>query len=225
MAAAAFAPALAQASAWRAPEGGEEIRTIVGGVSDDAFLYESEVYFEHPVTSRIDAVIAPRAQTVTAYAADGSGELVQTVQGELSAGAKFSLYEGGHSALAVQTGLVWRSAPSSGCAPAGAEARVLAGTAHGPVFGEAQAAYRSGGQCQEGRLDLTAGWRASARWMGLGQTFVDIGPGRSPVIKLQLSLVRFNDAGAGLQVGVRVRADPEGNGERALVVGWWRSHH
>ena len=223
--AAAIAPAGAHASAWRAPDGGQQIRTIVGGVSDAASFYESEVYFEHPVTNRIDAVIVPRAETIAAFADDGSGELTQTVRGEISAGPKFCLHEGESTALSVQTGLVWHAAPSGGRGETGAEARLLAGASRGAAFGDAELAYRSGGACQEGRLDLTAGWRAADRWMGLDQTFLEIGPGRSPVVKLQMSLVRFNEAGAGLQVGVRVRADPEGNGERALVVGWWRSPH
>ena len=223
---AVLTPIPAHASAWRPPEEGQRISTFVGGVSDTTQFFESEIYFEVPVSERLSAVVTPRIESGAVLPTDGSSELVQTTRGELSTAAKFNLHQGPNIALSVQSGLVWNSSSDGSCGDTAGEIRALAGVSKGAVFADAQLAYRArSGDCPNGKADFTAGWRPLERWMGLGQVFFDAAPSRSPVVKLQMSLVRFNQEGAGLQVGFRVRADHGGEGERAIVVSWWRAPH
>ena len=46
------------------------------------------------------------------------------------------------------------------------------------------------------------------------------GEGYEENVKVQVSLVRLGEAGAGLQLGVRARLDGE-DAEPALIVGFW----
>lgn len=219
----------AHAAAWRAPEEGLSVVSSISGQRDDGAFSEFDVYWEDGLTTRFDGVLNVHLQLDEKYDAP-TGPGVQTPRiepsGELLAGAKMVIRERPGSVISAQAGLLGIAGLKDECGDVGAEARVLAGVARGGFFADTQGAYRvrSGG-CPSAKLDITAGWEPNERWMGLAQTFVDVDPRYDPVVKLQLSLVRFSENGKGWQIGVRVRADEAGQDERALVVGRWRAPH
>jgi hypothetical protein len=127
-------------------------------------------------------------------------------------------------AMAVQSGVVWRSDPGPGCSEAGAEARWLGGlslgeTGRGFVNLELAARVQEGG-CFDQRLDLTAGYRPDRRWLAMAEIFVDAPDGGETEVQGQITFVRFGDDQKGVQFGVRTRLDG-GAQETAFVLGFW----
>jgi hypothetical protein len=143
-------------------------------------------------------------------------------RGEAVVGVKRGWTNEHGGALALQAGAFWDSHPADGCSEGGAEARVLVGRRlgdHGFVNAEA-AERRLRGGCSGERLDLTLGYHAGERWLGLAQLFVDAPSRGDDSVKAQLTLVRFGDSGRAIQFGVRARLDGD-DAEPALVLGLW----
>jgi hypothetical protein len=219
----------AHAAAWRAPPEGLSVVSSISGQRADTNFSEMDVYWEDGLTKRFDGVLNVHIQLDEKYeppTAPGVQTPYIEPSGEVVVGGKMTLRDRPGSVISAQVGLLGVYGPKDGCGEAGVETRVLAGAAKRGFFADAQGAarVRTGG-CPTGKFDITMGWEPNNRWMGLAQTFVDVDPRYDPVVKLQLSLVRFSKKGKGLQMGVRVRADEAGRDERALVVGWWRAPH
>jgi hypothetical protein len=224
-----LAPAVSHASAWPAPYEGVEIISVAQGEQAGSAVSEADQYSEQPLAGRYDLILQSHGQTYDIYSEPDSSGVSQSSQGwsaEAQVAVKANLLQTAHTAIAAQAGFNWQSSLDEVCDEIGAEVRLLGGVSSGKIFAGAEAAYRlrSGG-CRAGKLDLTLGWKPTERWMGLAQTFVDDDAARQSVIKLQFSLIRYTDEGAGLQLGLRVRADEAGDDERALVVGWWQAPH
>ncbi|HWA22520.1 MAG TPA: hypothetical protein VG735_09020 [Caulobacterales bacterium] len=209
-------PSAAKAGAWSAEK--QTIGSIAYGERDDRSFVEADLYQERQVAPRWGIVSQTHADISADY--DPAGW-----RGEGLVGLKWSPVMPVNGAVAVQAGLTWTYEPSAACDGTGGEIRALAGRAWGNMFVNAEGAYRlRGSGCNHGRFDLTAGWRAGARWLILGQAFVDrdlsIGERGRQTEKVQLSATRFTDAGHGLQAGFRHGLGRDG-GEMALVLGWW----
>jgi hypothetical protein len=219
----------AHASAWRAPEESLTVFSSISGEREDGSFSEMNFYWEDRLTARFDGVLNVHVQLDEKFEpAPGPGVQAAYVEpsGEVFVGGKMTLRDRPDTVVSAQVGLLGVGGLKDDCGDAGAEARLLAGAARGDFFVDAQGAYRvRAGGCPTSKLDITVGWEPDERWMGLAQTFVDVDPRYDPVVKLQLSLVRFSKKGKGVQVGVRVRADEAGKDERALVVSWWRAPH
>ncbi len=207
----AFAPAPAFAGAWVAPED-QRIHTELVGERDGAAYLESQYFFEAPIFSGASFVARPWLES----AADG-------YRGEVQAGLKHSVLRSDSSALAVQASALWRSDPLAGCGEGGVELRALGGAsfAQGRAFLNAEAGHgvQEGG-CASARLDVTSGFRFTPSWLGMAEAFVHDDDAGDATVKAQLSLVRFDSGGRGVQIGVRVRVDGDAL-EPALVLGFW----
>lgn len=143
---------------------------------------------------------------------------------EGDAAVKVSLWRGPRLALAAQLGPTYTTAPTvEGCDRWGGEARALAGAAsrNGRSFANIEAAYRYSPGCSHVRYELTGGYQPSARWLALGQVFVDDDLAYGDTVKLQAGLVRFAKSGRGVQLSVRMRVDDGGVTEPTLLVGYW----
>lgn len=207
------APAPAQAGAWLAPEGGQEIWTNAIGWRDGLNYYESATYWEAPLNDRVSIVAAHWLEQ--GYGASDGW------RGEATLGVKRSALRTERAVVAVQGGAFWQSDPDGTCREGGAEARLLAGRSVGERgFANAELAGRMlDGGCASIRIDLTAGYRATDDWLALGQVFVEHDE-REAATKAQFTLVHFGEDGRGLQVGVRARLGEE-DPEPALVVALW----
>ncbi|MBL8547932.1 MAG: hypothetical protein JNL81_15820 [Hyphomonadaceae bacterium] len=216
VAAAAFAPAPAAAGAWIAPEGGQNILTSTLVDHEETVTYEGSGYYEAPVREDTSLVLAPWVET--------NPELVTGWRAEATAGVKHVFYRTDENVMALQAGALWVSMPDAGCGEGGAEVRWLGGSSfnEGRAFLNVEAAARAlSGGCEGGRLDVTAGYRPRENWLAMGQVFLDSPVEGHDTVRAQLTLVRFNNEGTGLQIGVRARLDGE-DLEPALVIGLWR---
>ncbi len=219
--AAALAPAEAIAGAWIAPEGGQEIWSQAAGERSDALYYESGVYNEAPIDEKSAAVFST-------WVGSGAGSGPDGWRADAVLGWKRALLRTDFSVVAVQAGAVWRSDPADGCGEGGAELRWLGGRGFGEqgrgfVNLEIAARVMEGG-CGATRLDLTAGYRPRANWLAMAEVFTDEPQWGEQdgdmAVKAQVTLVRFNDEGRGVQVGFRVRLDGD-EPEPAFVLSFW----
>lgn len=206
------APSTAEAAAWIAPIDGQQIVTVGAGRRDGVTYYESSAYLEAPLTARDSVVFAPWTE---------ENESLIT-RSEATFGVKHVITRSAHTVTAVQAGALWVSEPPAHCEEGGAEARFLGGASlpH-DTFVNLEIAERvlSGG-CTDQRVELTAGKHAGAHWLGLAQVFVDGPQYGDETVKLQVSLVHFDNSGHGIQLGVRDRIDG-GENELALVLAFW----
>jgi hypothetical protein len=209
-------PSAARAGAWSAEN--QTIGSIAYGDRETGRFIEADYYHERQFAPSLGLVAQTHADGAAVY--DYAGW-----RGEQLLGLKWSPLKPERGAVAIQAALIWTYEPSAACEGGGAEIRALTGRAWGPLFVNAEGAYRlRGAGCDHGRFDLTAGWAAGARWLILGQAFIDrdlsIGERGRQTEKVQLSATRFTDAGHGLQAGFRHGLGKTG-GEMALVLGWW----
>lgn len=197
-----------------APEGGQEIWTSAAGQRDKQSYYETSAYIEAPVSDRWSVVVTPWVEQ--------NYDTVDGWRGEAVVGVKRAWTNEHGGALALQAGAFWDSHPADGCSEGGGEARVLVGRNFGDhTFVNAEAAGRRlRGGCSGERLDLTLGYHAGERWLGMAQVFVDAPSRGEDSAKAQLSLVRFGDSGRAIQLGVRARLDGD-DAEPALVLALW----
>ncbi len=204
----------ANAGAWLAPEGGQQIWSSAAGEREGLSFFETSGYIEAPLGNRTSIVIAPWVEQ--------GYETVDGWRAEAAVGAKRTLYRDDANVIALQAGALWASHPQEGCSEGGAELRLLAGRGFGRTgFANIEAATRAfEGGCESERLDLTVGYRPSENWLAMGQLFADSQREDETVIRAQLSLVHFRPSGRGFQIGLRGRIDGEAE-EVALVVGWW----
>ncbi|MCC6787777.1 MAG: hypothetical protein IT547_08045 [Hyphomonadaceae bacterium] len=213
-----MAPAPAAAGAWVAPHGQTIVTATVGAHEDGGEYYEGAVYYEEPLGRRTSVVITPWAEW------DNHTE--DDWRGEAFVGVKRVLRQREDSVMALQAGALWVSQPDwETCSEGGAEVRLLNGYAFAEGRGflniESSSRVLVGG-CVGGRLDVTAGYRPSERWLTMGQVFYDSPVAREDTVKAQVSVVRFDAHGRGWQIGLRATLDGE-DAAPALVLGLWRS--
>lgn len=206
----------AWAGAWLAPKGGQEITTVAFGDRDGATVSEQSVYWEVPEAEDTSVVIAPWFEQAQ--------DLSDGWRGEAVIGVKRALFRDETDILAIQGGAFWRSDPPRSCGEGGAELRALGGRSLGDgAFINLEVAGRLlEGGCHGAKVELSAGFRPYGDWLAMGQLFFDAPDDGEQNLKVQVSLVRFDNAGAGLQLGVRLRLDDD-NTEPALVLGFWRA--
>ncbi len=204
----------ANAGAWIAPEGGQEIWSNVAGERDELQFYETSAYWEVPFGERNAVVAAPWVEQ--------NYDTIDGWRGEAVVGLKRAIFRGESTVMAVQAGALWMSHPNEGCSEGGAELRWLGGRSFGQTsFVNVEAATRAlEGGCEGQRLDLTAGYRPGENWLAMGQIFLDAPQDGEETVKAQLTLVRFGRSGRGIQIGLRGRIDG-GSAEPALVIGLW----
>jgi hypothetical protein len=209
-----LAPTPAFAGAWIAPEGGQEIWTNSFSMRDESGVVETQVFWEEPFGERMAFVASPWIET-NYDTADGW-------RAEAVIGLKRAVFRDDENVMALQAGALWVSHPNPGCGEGGVEARWLGGRSFGGgAFLNLEAAGRvlehgCGGE----RVDVTAGYRPTDNWLAMGQVFVDVPWEAEESVKVQLSLVRFNENGYGVQLGLRLRVD-DGPQEPALMLGLW----
>jgi hypothetical protein len=179
-------------------------------------VYESAGYIEAPFSREWSLVATPWIEQ--------NYDTLDGWRGEGSLGLKRS-WSDDAGAFAVQAGGFWQSHPDEGCSEGGAELRAMWGRNLGEdsfVNTEAAASLLSGG-CAGERIDLTLGRRWGERWLGMTQIFADgrASAGYEDNLKAQVSLVRFDASGNGIQLGFRARLDGE-DAEPAFIVGLWR---
>lgn len=213
---AALSPAPASAGAWIAPEGGQEIWTNVVGERAENTFYETSAYWELPVGEETSFVAAPWVEQ--------NYDTTDGWRAEATVGVKRALFRGDHMAMAVQAGALWSSHPQENeCGEGGAELRLLAGSslpAEGGFLNLEVATRALSGGCEGERIDFTAGYRPSERWLAMGQVFVDEPHDGDESVKVQFTLVRFFENGRGVQIGARTRID-DGAQEHAIVLSLW----
>lgn len=203
----------AEASAWLAPEEGQEILTTAAGQRDGYTLLESSAYWEAPIGAETTAVIAPWSES--------AADLESGWRGEAVVGVKRAVFRDDETVMAVQAGAYWRSDPPGDCGEGGVEARWLGGRSFGNTgFANLEVAGRVLDEgCPAARVSLSLGYRPAENWLAMGEIFYDAPREGDESLKLQVSLVRFGDDGRGIQVGLRTRLD--GSAETALVLGMW----
>jgi len=205
----------ARAGAW-IPAQDQAIHTEVLGAREGRAFAESQFRYERPFGRRNALIAQPWAE------ADVQSGFTR---GEVEAGLKRVLLRSGNTIVSAQASALWRGERFvTRCVGAGGEVRGLAGTAFGDGRGflniEAAGRLLEGG-CRAQRFEVSAGWRAGPRWMGLAEGFVyDPRGSVDPSVKAQMSVVRMGAEGRGLQVGLRVNVDG-GEAAPALVVGFW----
>lgn len=175
---------------------------------------EETAYWEEPVARQTSFVAAPWLQY--------SGDLEDGWRGEAVLGLKRVTRTTERSVSAVQAAAVWISHPPRGCGEGGGEIRWLHGQSLGASgFANVEIAARTlSGGCGSGRIDLTAGYRAGENWLAMAQVFAESEGIGGEGIQGQLSFVKFERDGGGLQFGLRTRFNG-GERETALVVGFW----
>ena len=211
----ALAPGVARAGAWVAPLGGQSIHTEIVSTRADATYLESQYYLESPISSRTSVMARPWFESSLATGG---------WRGEVQAGLKRAVLRSDHAVVAVQASALWRSDAEFGCGEGGGELRALGGVAfaHGRGFINGEAAQRAqSGGCGARRFEVTGGYRIAPRWLGLAEAFVHDPERGDRAVKAQLSVVRFDEEGHGVQVGARFRIDG-GEIEPALVIAFWR---
>ncbi|MBX3428803.1 MAG: hypothetical protein KF779_04390 [Hyphomonadaceae bacterium] len=215
---AALLPAPAAAGAWVAPQRQTIVTATVGAHEDGGEYYESALYFEEPLGRRTSVVVTPWSEW--------DDETEDGWRGEAFAGVKRVIREREGRVTALQVGAVWVSQPDwEVCSEGGVEGRVLDGYsfAEGRAFLNVETSSRAlVGGCFGGRLDVTAGYRPSERWLATGQVFYDAPVAREETVKAQVSLVRFDAHGRGWQIGLRATLNGD-DAAPALVVGLWQS--
>jgi hypothetical protein len=210
---AALAPTPAAAGAWLAPEGGQEIVTNSFGERNETFVVESSTYWEVPNDDKSSIILVPWVET--------NDDTLEGWRGEATLAYKRVVYRDDRNIVALQGGALWVSHPAD-CGEGGAEVRVLAGRGFGETgFVNMEIAGRAlSGGCEGGRMDVTAGYRPLDNWLALGQVFFDAPVDGDDTVRGQVSLVRFDKDGRGVQVGFRARVDG-GAPEPTLVIGLW----
>jgi hypothetical protein len=178
-------------------------------------VLEASAFWEAPQGNDFAFVAAPWVE----FGQDGEDN---PWRAEATFAVKHVFYRDGPNVAAVQAGPLWVSQPDEGCSEGGAELRFLGGrSASENVFFNAEIAGRGlVGGCEGGRIELTAGYRPAANWLAMGQVFFDSPVDGEETTKVQFTLVRFNETGHGLQIGLRARIDGEA-AEPALVLGLW----
>ncbi|MBC7767505.1 MAG: hypothetical protein H7124_01825 [Phycisphaerales bacterium] len=211
---AALTPLPANAGAWIAPEGGQEIWTSVVGEREGLTFYETSTYWEAPLSGRTSLVTSPWIEQ--SYDTDEGWRAEATI------GAKRVVYRDDRNVVAVQGSGLWVSHPNERCGEGGAEVRVLGGRGFGRTgFANVEAATRAlEGGCESERVDLTLGYRPTENWLAMGQVFVDHPRAGDETIRAQLTLVHVRPSGRAIQIGLRTRIDG-GAQEAALVIGLW----
>lgn len=210
-------------------------------VEIDFEKFELSAFIEHGLTERITLVARPAVQTVSIDRAGG----VDEADGfsALDIGARLLVARSGGWVASLQGSAVFPGATENGVnadlgsGERGAEARLLAGYGWGDAarggFAEAQSAYRarSGVDPDEARLDLTLGWRASADWSAIAQSFSiwsvpEGAPGDDyETHRLQLSVVRRLDERWSVQAGAfGAVAGRRAVDERAAFIAVWRRY-
>ena len=206
---------MAHAGAWITADEDQTITTFGYGRDDDGVAtLESDIFVEAPVGRRY-ALVGHTLNTRDTFGA-------QTDEADID--FKVAAFRGRRSALALQAGVTWRDEPLDGCEAVGGEVRALAGMSSrtGRSFLNGEAAIRvAGGGCAHARYELTAGLRPNARWLGLGQVFVDDDLDFGETIKAQATLVRFTRKGRGLQLSLRLRVNDGAVTEPTLIFGYW----
>ncbi len=211
---AVLAPGAAQAGAWVAPKGGQEILTTVAGQREGLVFYETAAYWETPLGDATSLVAAPWLEQ--------NYDTIEGWRAEAVVGFKSALYRSEDAAVAAQVGGLWLSAPVAACGESGAEFRLLAGyNLSSRSFLNVEAASRLlDGGCASERLDLTLGRRFGERWLAMGQVFVDRAGGDDEAVRTQITLTRIGESGRGIQFGLRTRIDGDAE-EAAFVLGFW----
>jgi hypothetical protein len=213
--AAALTPLPANAGAWIAPEGGQEIVSSAAGERNELQFTESSAYWEIPIGEQTSVVAAPWVET--------NYDTPDGWRAEAVVGVKRAIFRSEDTVVALQGSALWLSHPGDdACSEGGAEARVLGGRSFGQTgFFNAELAGRVlEGGCEGARLDLTTGYRPSENWLAMAQIFVDAPVEGEESVKAQLTVVRFGRSGRGIQLGLRARVDGE-DLEPAFVVGLW----
>lgn len=207
-------PAPAAAGAWLAPADGQEIVTNTLGERSETLVYESSTYWEMPFESgETSVVLTPWFET--------NSDTWDGWRGEGTIGVKHVVYRDERNIVGFQASALWVS-HSDGCSEGGAEVRFLGGRTVGETgFVNVEAAARAlSGGCEGGRLDVTAGYRPYKNWLALGQVFLDAPLDGDDTVRVQVSLVRFEEDGEGVQLGIRARIDGE-LAEPAVVLAFW----
>lgn len=242
------------AGAWPVEPGhGQAIATLTVDVAGSAFDAEGSeslsadflkteiaLFLEHGLTRAWTLVARPAYQTV-AITRDGGRE-EGTGFAALELGARRLLWRRENTVASAQFLAVLPGETENvtdaplGAGEGGAEARFLAGHSWGAAaaggFVELQAGYRwrDGDDADEVRLDATAGWRMSPRWMTLAQT-ASAWSATSPPLsrpyehhRVQLSMVRRITARWSAQFGAfRTVAGRNVIAEEAGFFSlWWR---
>jgi hypothetical protein len=204
----------AHAGAWIVSEDGQQIWTSAAGERDGLTYFETSAYWEIPLAPDVSVVATPWVEQ--AY------DLPDGWRGEATVGVKRAIFSDDATVMALQAGAFWRSDPPEGCSEGGVELRWLGGRSLGQRgFLNLEAAGRAlVGGCGGERLELTMGYRPSEDWLLMGQVFADFPHEGDQSVKFQVSIVRFTDAGRGIQLGLRARLDG-GGAEPALVLGLW----
>ncbi len=212
---AALSPAPAAAGAWVAPKEGQEIVSNAVGERNDTVVYESSTYWEMPFENGdASVVLTPWVET--------NNDTWDGWRAEGTLGVKHVVYRDDENVVALQASALWISHPNEGCSEGGAEVRFLGGRSVGETgFINIEAAARAlSGGCEGGRLDITTGYRPHENWLALGQVFFDAPLDGDDTVRAQLSLVRFDKKGRGVQLGIRARIDG-GAPEPTLVLAFW----
>lgn len=210
---AALHPARAEAGAWLAPPEGQNITTASAGSRGGVAVFESSGYWEGPIADDVTIVAAPWSETAP--------DLESGWRGEMVFGVKRAIFRDDRRVMALQTSLYWRSDPPGDCGEGGIETRWLGGRSVGDTgFVNLELAGRVLDEgCPAARVNFSFGYRPQPNWLAMGEIFYDAPREGDESLKLQVSVVRFDENGRGIQVGLRTRLD--GGGEAALVLGWW----
>lgn len=188
---------------------------------DEVYYGETAAFLEIPASPQSSIVLSTWLQ-------NGAGAGPRDWLADTSLGWKRALVRTDDSAMAVQVSAVWSTEPGDQCSEGGAEARWMGGRNFGEdgrTFVNLEVAGRAMvGGCESARLDLTAGYKPNAHWLGMAQIFTHdtawSEDGRDSTVQAQLSLVRFTSETRGFQIGVRARLDGEDAGPM-LVFGFW----
>src|SRR5262249_1908180 len=141
-------------------------------------------------------------------------------------GAKHALVHNNSGAMAVQASALWVSSPPDHCSEGGAELRWLGGLNVGAnTFVNVEAAGRAlEGGCTDGRVEFTVGAHPAQNWLALAEVFTDSPDWSDESTKVQLSLVRFNKHGRGIQLGVREALGGSHDGAEVVLALWSPAH-
>ncbi|MBP7704476.1 MAG: hypothetical protein KA105_04230 [Caulobacter sp.] len=232
----------ARAGAWPAADG--EVLAILKyerSQSDESFDLDGERYGAVPRTDEAVSLHleygASERMTYQAKAAwtrgedDGGGRYEG--RGPVELGVRYAWYEGDATVVSSYVGVVWNGdGRNVGYADPGAgstdwEGRILVGRSFEvrdrPAFIEAQAARLArAGLPDETRLDLTAGYEPSPKWLFLAQSYAGWTDAEPQWWKLEVSAVhRLGDwrLQAGWRGSVAGKAGPVEGGP---VLGLWR---